>query len=53
MAMTPASVGVNHPVMMPPSRMIGIIIGSAAARDALARLATLDRGRRNPTGPKK
>src|SRR3981189_2417969 len=30
-ATTPASVGVNQPVRMPPSRITGIISGSAAA----------------------
>jgi hypothetical protein len=39
--------------MMPPSRITGIIIGSAAARVAPTSCIMLARLRRNPTGPKK
>ena len=53
MAMTPASVGVNQPVMMPPSNMMGIIIGRAADPAAVARPRKVARGRWNPAGPKK
>jgi len=53
MATTPASRGANHPVMMPPSRMIGIIIGNAAALVASAKFPNDERARRNPVGPKK
>ena len=42
-ATTPASVGVNQPVRIPPSRMTGIIIGSAAS---LAASATSPNGAR-------
>ena len=48
-----ASRGANHPVMMPPSRMIGIINGKAAAFVASVKFQNEERGRRNPTGPKK
>jgi hypothetical protein len=52
-ATTPASVGVNHPVRIPPSRMIGIIIGSAASLAANATSRKGARRRRMPAGPKK
>ena len=38
-ATTPASVGVNQPVRMPPSRMTGIISGSEASLTATSDLA--------------
>ena len=52
-ATTPASVGVNHPVRMPPSRMNGIISGSDASLKALPTTRSGARGRRIPAGPKK
>ena len=53
MATTPASRGANQPVMIPPNRMIGIIIGNAAALVASAKFQNDERGRRKPAGPKK
>ena len=53
MATTPASVGVNQPVRMPPSRMPGISIGSAARRAAPPNCGRVERGRCSPAGPKK
>ena len=38
-ATTPASVGVNQPVRMPPSRITGIISGSAASAGGKGDLA--------------
>ena len=52
-ATTPASVGVNNPVRMPPSRITGIIKGSAASRVARAIIPNEARGRLCPIGPKK
>ena len=52
-ATTPASVGVNHPVRMPPRRMIGIISGSEALLAAIATARSGARGRLRPAGPKK
>ena len=46
MAMTPASVGVNQPVRMPPNRMTGITSGNAAAFTASPSWANDERGRR-------
>jgi len=42
-ATTPASVGVNQPVRMPPSRITGIISGSAADLVALVTAGTFAR----------
>src|SRR4030088_1341605 len=52
-ATTPASVGVNQPVRMPPRRMIGIISGSDASLKAYATSRKAARGRRMPAGPEK
>ena len=53
-ATTPASVGVNQPVRMPPSRITGIISGREASLDALGELAEARRAAGvMPTGPKK
>ena len=52
-ATTPASVGVNQPDRIPPSRMTGIMSGSAASRVARAIIPNEARGRLKPTGPKK
>ena len=52
-ATTPASVGVNQPVRMPPSRMNGIISGSDASLNARPTTRIGARGRRMPVGPKK
>ena len=49
----PASVGVNHPVRMPPMMMTGIISGSTDARAASANSHSEARGFKMPTGPKK
>ena len=52
-ATTPASVGVNQPVRMPPSRITGIISGSAASPAAKITWRNGARGLRMPEGPKK
>src|SRR3954453_2208853 len=52
-ATTPASVGVNQPVRMPPSRITGIISGSAASAVANITWRSGARGLRIPAGPKK
>ncbi len=52
-ATTPASVGVNQPVKMPPSRITGIISGSAASPAANTTCFSGARGLRMPEGPKK
>ena len=49
----PASVGVNHPVRMPPMMITGIISGSMEARTASANSHSEARGFIRPTGPKK
>ena len=51
--MTPASVGVNWPVRMPPMMMIGIISGTTACLVAVANSPNVARFRLMPTGPKK
>ena len=52
-ATTPASVGVNQPVSMPPSKITGIISGNAASPVANITWRIEARGLRAPTGPKK
>ena len=49
----PASVGVNHPVRMPPMMMTGIISGSEDALSASANSPNVARFFLMPTGPKK
>ncbi len=49
----PASVGVNHPVRMPPMMITGIISGNAEARAASANSHSDARAFFMPTGPKK
>ena len=50
-ATTPASVGVNQPVRMPPSRMTGIISGSDGVPAREHDLRSGARGRCMPVGP--
>jgi len=50
-ATTPASVGVNQPVRMPPSRITGIISGSAASPAASITLRSGARALCMPEGP--
>ena len=52
-ATTPASVGVNQPVRMPPSRMIGIISGRAASLAASAIMPKEARVLLAPSRPEK
>ncbi len=52
-ATTPASVGVNQPVRMPPSRITGIISGNAASAVAKTTWRSGARGLLMPDGPKK
>ena len=52
-ATTPASVGVKEPVRMPPSRITGIISGSAASPAANTTWRSGARGFCMPVGPKK
>ena len=51
--MTPASVGVNLPVRMPPMMMIGIISGTTASLVAVLNWPKVARLCLRPTGPKK
>ena len=52
-ATTPASVGVKYPVRMPPSKITGIISGSAASPAANTTWRSGARGFCMPVGPKK